>query len=168
MKNVSRLGRKNLVFAFVASLLLFALPLTAQAISISGFVWNDTANPDGGRDAGEPGISGVTVNLLGTLQDGTTTNQQTSTSTDGTYDFTTLTPGQYEVMVDPGSSSSLSLLGLTPGQGPSVYVVDLGAGDSFPRANFAYIRTAPIPEPSTMLFIRDWFSRIDWVEVKEK
>ena len=154
MKNVWRLGRKSLVFSFVASLLLLALPLTAQATpiadSISGFVWNDTANPNGVKDSGEPGIPGVIINLMGTLNDGTVTNATTSTTTDGVFDFTTLTPGEYEVTVDPGSPS---LSGLTPGQTANVYVYTLAAGDSFSNAIFAYEGTGtdPIPEPSTML-----------------
>ncbi len=172
MKNVWRLGRKSLVFSFVASLLLLALPLTAQATpiadSISGVVWNDTANPNGVQDSGEPGIPGVIINLMGTLNDGTVTNATTSTTTDGAFDFTTLTPGEYEVTVDPGSPS---LSGLTPGQTANAYVYTLAAGDSFPNAIFAYEGTGtdPIPEPSTMLLFGSGLAGlVGWRKWKSK
>ncbi|MEJ0020256.1 MAG: SdrD B-like domain-containing protein [Acetobacteraceae bacterium] len=65
-------------------------------------VWLD-ADADGVQDAGENGISGVTVKLIGAGTDGTFgTGDDTvlgTTTTDGTgiYGFTGLMPGQYEV-----------------------------------------------------------------------
>jgi hypothetical protein len=39
--------------------------------SLGDYVWDDT-NGNGRQDAGEPGISGLTVTLTGTAGDGTT------------------------------------------------------------------------------------------------
>ncbi len=55
--------------------------------SIGNFVWNDT-NGNGVQDAGEPGISGVTVVL--TAPGGATTT--TTTDTNGAYNFPNLAP----------------------------------------------------------------------------
>jgi hypothetical protein len=65
-------------------------------ISISGEVFDD-ANGDGVRDGGEPGVSGVSVELdIGA--DGTT---DATTATDGTggYNFADLGPGSYRIRV---------------------------------------------------------------------
>ncbi|MCH2081056.1 MAG: hypothetical protein MK226_01635, partial [Saprospiraceae bacterium] len=61
--------------------------------SIGDFVWEDI-NQNGIQDTGEPGIEDVTVNLLdgNGNQIGTTT-----TASDGYYEFTELTPGNYIV-----------------------------------------------------------------------
>ncbi|MEL7428333.1 MAG: SdrD B-like domain-containing protein, partial [Bacteroidota bacterium] len=61
--------------------------------ALGDFVWLDD-NANGIQDAGEPGISGVTVNLLD--DNG---NQIGTTTTDGNgfYAFTGLTPGDYVV-----------------------------------------------------------------------
>jgi LPXTG-site transpeptidase (sortase) family protein len=64
-----------------------------QTASLGDFVWNDL-NADGIQDAGEPGISGVTVNLY----DGSSTFiTSTATDTNGNYIFNNLTPGDYSV-----------------------------------------------------------------------
>ena len=66
-----------------------ATPATGD---IAGTVWLD-ADGDGRRDAGEPGLSGVTVKLLrGNVQTG-----QAATGDDGAYHFAALLPGAYEV-----------------------------------------------------------------------
>ena len=57
--------------------------------SINGFVYHD-ANDDGIKDAGEPGISGVTLTLSGTTVSGVPVNQTTTTDADGRYSFTGL------------------------------------------------------------------------------
>jgi SdrD B-like domain/Secretion system C-terminal sorting domain len=60
---------------------------------IGDFVWND-ANGNGIQDAGETGLSGVTVNLKNSA--GTTISTTTSNST-GFYQFTGLAAGSYTV-----------------------------------------------------------------------
>ncbi|MCB9296621.1 MAG: DUF11 domain-containing protein [Lewinellaceae bacterium] len=67
--------------------------------SLGDFVWNDE-DRDGVQDIGEPGIGGVTVNLL----DGNGNFLQTTTTApDGSYSFTDLAPGDYIVeFITPG------------------------------------------------------------------
>ncbi len=68
---------------------------------LGDLVWDDL-NADGVQDAGEPGLAGVTVNLLDGLG-----NPVASTVTDGAgaYSFGSLTPGDYivEVVAPVGS-----------------------------------------------------------------
>jgi SdrD B-like domain/PKD domain len=63
----------------------FNVPATA---AIGNFVWNDV-NRNGIQDAGEPGISGVTVTL--------STGATTTTNATGFYSFTGLPTGTYSV-----------------------------------------------------------------------
>ncbi|MGA7719790.1 MAG: SdrD B-like domain-containing protein [Ignavibacteriaceae bacterium] len=78
--------------------------------SIGDFVWND-ANHNGIQDAGEAGISNVTVNLYttsGTLVSTTTTNSS------GKYLFSNLSAGSYYVqfVIPTGYTVSPSLQGI--------------------------------------------------------
>ena len=57
--------------------------------SINGFVYHD-ANDDGIKDAGETGISGVTLTLTGTSAGGVPVTQTAITVGDGSYSFTGL------------------------------------------------------------------------------
>ncbi|MBK9463110.1 MAG: carboxypeptidase regulatory-like domain-containing protein [Sphingobacteriales bacterium] len=65
------------------------------------YVWLD-ANGDGIQDAGETGISGITVTL--TYPDGTTAT--TTTDANGNYVFTGLAPGDYVVTVGSGPAGT--------------------------------------------------------------
>ncbi len=71
-------------------------------------VWEDY-DQDGIQDAGEPGISGITVTLESSGPDGTFGNADdvivatTTTTTTGDYLFSELAPGEYRVRVDPAS-----------------------------------------------------------------
>ncbi len=65
-----------------------------QPAALGDFVWNDT-NHNGIQDAGETGISGVTVTLYGS--NGTTVLGSTTTAADGSYHFTGLAAGTYYV-----------------------------------------------------------------------
>ncbi len=65
-------------------------PLTVG--SIADFVWDDL-DADGIQDAGEPGISGVTVELL----EGGVATRTTTTGSDGSYRLAWLSSGNYQV-----------------------------------------------------------------------
>jgi hypothetical protein len=70
--------------------------------SLSGFVYLD-ANNNGVKDAGEPGIAGVTITLTGTNDRGTV-NVVTTTAADGSYQFRSLRPGSYQILeTEPAS-----------------------------------------------------------------
>ena len=67
-----------------------------QANSLGGAVYFDLDN-DGVRDAGESGITGVSVTLGGTDDRGNPVNIPGVTVADGTYSFTNLRPGTYTI-----------------------------------------------------------------------
>src|SRR5579871_1588901 len=64
--------------------------------SIGDFVWSDT-NGNGIQDTGEPGINGVTLNLLNPVNNAVLAT--TTTANGGAYHFTGLCPGSYKVQV---------------------------------------------------------------------
>ncbi len=95
------------------------VPATGSAV-IGDFLWSD-ADGDGVQDAGELGISAVTLELLGPGPDGVLGTADdvavatTTTAPDGRYFFTGISPGQYQVSVtDTGGMLS----GYTPTSGP--------------------------------------------------
>ncbi len=65
------------------------------AASIGDRVWQDL-DGDGIQDAGEPGVSGVTVNLLNSSG---TLIANTTTAANGNYTFSGLYPGGYQIQV---------------------------------------------------------------------
>lgn len=71
--------------------------------SVGDFVWNDVNN-NGVQDAGETGISGVTVNLYAST-DLVTPVATTTTDGSGYYEFKDIDPGDYVIEVIPGSFS---------------------------------------------------------------
>ena len=66
--------------------------------SIGGRAFSD-ADSDGIQDAGEAGISGVSVRLLGSVGSASLANP-TTTDANGFYSFANLTPGSYRVQFD--------------------------------------------------------------------
>ncbi|MBP9186708.1 MAG: choice-of-anchor A family protein, partial [Bacteroidia bacterium] len=74
------------------------LPICTVTYSLGDFVWNDLNN-NGIQDSGEPGISGVTVNLYAdanadNIPDGAAI-ATTTTNGSGAYSFSNLTSGKY-------------------------------------------------------------------------
>jgi hypothetical protein len=66
-------------------------------VSTGGAVFEDT-NANGIKDAGEPGIPGVTITLTGiSVVNGTITPKTATTGADGTYTFANLVPGNYTI-----------------------------------------------------------------------
>ncbi|HEU5149546.1 MAG TPA: SdrD B-like domain-containing protein [Iamia sp.] len=76
------------------------------AAALGDRVWFDL-DGDGVQDAGEPGASGVTVELLS----GTTVVDTTTTGTDGLYLFTDLAPGTYTVRFTAPAGTALTAAG---------------------------------------------------------
>ncbi|MCD1259295.1 carboxypeptidase regulatory-like domain-containing protein [Paenibacillus athensensis] len=87
-------------FSHTVSLLTVVNDLTVdagfyQTAQLGDLVWEDT-NANGRQGVGEPGISGVTVELYD-ASDLTTALQSTTTDISGNYSFTNLDPGSYKV-----------------------------------------------------------------------
>ena len=100
--------------------------------SVGDRVWNDL-NGDGVQDAGEAGISGLTVTLLdaGGNPVGTDT-----TDANGNYGFANLPAGDYTVVVTPpaGFDQTFDLDGTLDDQ----HALTLGAGDTRTDVDFGY------------------------------
>ncbi|MBS1968412.1 MAG: DUF11 domain-containing protein, partial [Chloroflexi bacterium SZAS-1] len=82
----------------------YFFPEPPQASTIGDRVWNDT-NGNGVQDAGEPGLIGVTVRLIGPGADGLFGTADDAISTvvtgaNGDYLFTDLPAGTYRVQID--------------------------------------------------------------------
>src|SRR5262249_61705301 len=80
--------------------------------SLSGYVYVDL-NENGIRDAGETGISGVTVTLTGVNDLGQPVSRTLTTDADGLYNFTGLRPGTYALRETqpPGYRDGLESVG---------------------------------------------------------
>jgi hypothetical protein len=70
--------------------------------SIGDFVWEDL-DKDGVQDAGEPGVAGFPVSLVGEDLDGNPVSLSTTTDADGKYLFLDLASGTYKVTFDPNA-----------------------------------------------------------------
>ena len=118
----------------------------AHPASLSGFVYIDRNN-DGEKDASEQGIAGVRVQLvpIHTIAQGSTLT--VTTAADGSYTFTGLAPGTYEVIevdqpdsLNDGVDSAGTIDGRTVGTarnpGDRIIDVQLGGGDSGIDYNF--------------------------------
>lgn len=77
-------------------------PITVVASSIGDRVWNDS-NKNGIQDPTETGIGGFKVKLHGVDTDGNSVTETTTTAADGSYSFTNLAAGVYQVTFDPDS-----------------------------------------------------------------
>ncbi len=102
--------------------------------SIAGTVYVDN-NSNDTFDAGDTGLSGVTVTLTGTNGAGNSVSATTTTASNGTYSFTGLAPGTYTVTeTQPagytGETANAGTLGGTAAVGAvsSVMVVSAGSG----------------------------------------
>ncbi len=94
---------------------------------LSGFAYLDTDH-NSLKDAGEPGIAGVTIALAG---GGTIV-----TAADGSYAFSSLNAGDYSVMA-PASAGATTLFTMSP------LSVTLAAGQTQPNVNFGYVSPNP-------------------------
>jgi protocatechuate 3,4-dioxygenase beta subunit len=71
--------------------------------TLSGSVYLD-ANNNGALDSGEQGVQGVTITLTGTDATGKAINVTTTTGSDGSYRFTGLLSGTYQITETPPSA----------------------------------------------------------------
>lgn len=89
-------------------------PVTVAGGKIGDTVWRDW-NGNGVQDTGEPGFSGVTVQLF--AADGTTLLRTVTTDANGCYYFTGLAEGfDYVATVDPGDAALATYFGVDPFQ----------------------------------------------------
>lgn len=116
----------------------FPLQLAPCTSTIGDFVWHDL-NANGVQDAGEPGIPGVTVNLLnasGTLI------QTTTTSASGLYQFTVPCSQNYYVQVVPPANfvASPTLQGgdAALDSNPSPTLVTVGVNENITDIDFGF------------------------------
>ncbi len=99
---------------------------------VSGTVWNDT-NSNGVQGAGEPGIAGVTVNLVNAAGKVVAT---TTTDSNGNYTFFDVPAGNYTVVV---TDEANVLDGYTLTSGLDVIPVTVAA-TNISNVNFGYVR----------------------------
>ena len=90
--------------------------LLSVTSSISGYVYLDPQN-SGAMTAGDAGLSGVTVNLESVGSQGSLTSVSgvgpVQTNSAGSYSFSNLAAGTYQVQIEP--SSKLAVGTLSPG-----------------------------------------------------
>lgn len=108
-----------------------------QFSRIGDTVWNDISG-DSVRDPGEPGIAGVTVNLVedangdGVADPGETILETATTDANGRYLFTSLVADNYVVVTDTagvltgGSPSTATEIGVTVASGADNFNADFG------------------------------------------
>ena len=77
-----------------------------KEVKVGNYVWNDL-DRDGIQDSNETGIGGVTLNLTGTSGSGAAINLSTTTASNGSYLFSALPPGTYQVRVTSSLTSGV-------------------------------------------------------------
>ena len=118
-----------------------------NAGGLSGFVYVDQ-NDNGVKDAGEPGIAGITVTLTGTDNQGHAVDLTQVTAADGSYSFANLAPGSYSLS-EPGVQGYLDgkdtagTEGGTAGHNTITSIV-LGAGVNGVNNNFGELQPASL------------------------
>jgi uncharacterized repeat protein (TIGR01451 family) len=80
-----------------------------KEVKVGNFVWNDL-DKDGFQDSTEVGIGGVAISLTGTSGSGAAINLSTSTAANGSYMFSPLPPGTYQISVAPFNFASGGVL----------------------------------------------------------
>lgn len=120
-----------------------------QPASIAGFVFLDNDN-DGIRDSGEPGISGVRIRLVPINTIAPQSTVTVTTTGNGSYAFTGLAPGSYEVIevdqptyLNDGLDSAGTVAGTTVGvaqnPGDKISGVVLAGNDDGIEYNFGEV-----------------------------
>jgi hypothetical protein len=119
----------------------FGYRVDAGNATIGDLIWDDL-DGDGVRDAGEPGLPGVQLSLVGAgrdLQFGTADDVLRSATTDpnGIYQFTGLFGGQYRVTVNAATLPPFNYQLTTGNQNPYL-AVTLNPSQNFTAADFGY------------------------------
>ncbi|MFN8356788.1 MAG: SdrD B-like domain-containing protein [Spirosomataceae bacterium] len=99
--------------------------------SIGDFVWKDL-NSNGQQDSGEPGVSGITVELYKTDANGTPIGaafKTTTTDANGAYKFDLLASGDYKVKFIIPTNMDMALT--TPNSGDDTKDSDASPSDGF-------------------------------------
>ncbi len=115
---------------------------------VSGFVYEDVKG-SGVMDTGDPGITGVTLTLTGVDEFGNSVMQTATTGTDGSYQFTNLTPGTYSVIATqpagylPGHEN-VGNAGGTVEPPTSIAQVPVADGGNDINYNFGEVRNASL------------------------
>ncbi len=108
----------------------------ARTASVNGTVWFDE-DFDGIQDIEEPGITGVTVELL---DDGGAVIATTVSDANGNYSFDRVFPGDYSIRVSQGAGTPLANLSNTAGQfGVVTRPISVVAGSRIIDQDFGYI-----------------------------
>jgi hypothetical protein len=121
-------------------------PAPPASSSLAGYVYADN-NANGVMDAGDSGLAGWTVILTGTDSLGNTVSLTTTTLADGSYSFSGLAAGTYQVAVQgskfnpaPAATDVGTVGGLTDGtvgSNGSIGSITLKAGDKGINYDFA-------------------------------
>ncbi len=135
-------------------------PPGAGGSALSGFVFDDTNNPDGIKEVGEPGLGSVIVTLTGTDEFGRSVSSTLTTNTDGSYFFGGLYGGTYTVT--EGTSPTNFHHGLTstnniviPNSFGTGLIPNVALPDNvtLPNNNFAELRDTSPQVPCGPLFV---------------
>jgi uncharacterized repeat protein (TIGR01451 family) len=123
-------------------------PVAVVASSLAGTVYVDTNN-DGSQEPGEPGIAGVTVALKGVDDQGHAVSSVTTTSNDGTYQFTGLRAGNYALSETPPANrldgqDTVGSLGGSNATADRLSAIVVGPGVQGSGYNFAALPTAAL------------------------
>ncbi|MBU0945564.1 MAG: hypothetical protein KKE53_14035, partial [Proteobacteria bacterium] len=114
--------------------------------TIGDTIWYD-ANGDGGENPGETGLGGISVTLIGDLDNDGQADDilSVTTAADGSYSFTNLPAGVYTIVVDPATlPGGMIQTGDPDDTGDNTTVLTLGAGELNNEQDFGYSGTGSI------------------------
>jgi hypothetical protein len=114
--------------------------------SLSGFVYFD-GNANGVKDAGDPGLGGVTVTLTGTNDQGSSVSVAQVTAGDGSYQFAGLRPGTYTLTKTPPANflDGGQTLGSAGGVTGADNFSSIGLSSAVAGANYNFGELRPVP-----------------------
>ncbi len=114
----------------------------ATPSSISGRLFRDV-DRDNVQDAGERGISGVTITLTGTDTTGATVNRTTQTDSAGDYVFANTLPGTYTVSRPSSLGNGTTSAGTSGGTSGTTAISNITLGSTPATVNNLAIASSP-------------------------